>query len=280
MRVGMTREGIARWSTDGSFEVVDLPYPDLGALLHDLEDGWQRVVREAPVRRQVGAGGALPAPPVGPRSTVWGVGLNYRSKLRASGRAAPKEPVLFLRSSSTNGGPGQTVMLPPASTAVDFEGELAVIIGRRAHDLPASRAWEYVALIATANDLTARDVMRRTGNPTLAKSFPGFGPIGWSLATVDEFPDPDDLPIVTRVNGEERQRDRTSGMLFGVAELISIVSRYVELQPGDVVLTGTPAGTGDEDGRYLKDGDEVEVQVADLVPLQTVIGSPAAGEPG
>src|SRR5690606_36056372 len=118
------------------------------------------------------------------------------------------------------------VAFPRNAEEVDYEGELAVVIGRDIHQINVSESWEAVALLAPAIDMTARDVMRRTSTPALAKSFPGFGPIGSTLATPDFFDDPDDLELVTLVNGEVRQQARTSDMVRGVAELVAFVSDY------------------------------------------------------
>lgn len=271
MRIGVCTEGIVRWSAEGDGVLLDLPHRTLAALLRAEPDSWRDSVEDAPALRPVGTDDVTPATPIDEASSVWGIGLNYASKVQMTGRTPPEEPTLFLRSSATGAGPGGRVVLPEMSDAVDFEGELAVVIGTPARDVGPAQAWGHVAALTAANDITARDVMRRNGNPTLAKSFPGFGPIGWALATPDEFADPDDLLLVTTVNGTERQRDRTSGMLLSVPELLALVSRYVELHPGDVLLTGSPSGAGDEDGCYLRGGDVVEVRIADLAPLRTVI---------
>lgn len=278
MRVGVTEEGLVRVGDSGEFEIVDLPFADLSALFSSGVD-WRRDFEQASVVGRVDPDRVAGACPVGPSSAIWGVGLNYNSKVQATGRTPPAQPVVFLRSSSTGARPGGVVEIPPQRGAVDYEGELAAVIARPTHHVPVADAWAHVALVVPANDMTEREVMRATGNPTLAKSLPGFGPLGWMGATPDEFSDPDDLPLRTEVNGVVRQADRTAGMLLSVPEVISFISSYVVLQPGDVVLTGSPAGNGDEMGEYLVGGDVVDVYLADLPVLRTTVVAQGSGDP-
>jgi 2-keto-4-pentenoate hydratase/2-oxohepta-3-ene-1,7-dioic acid hydratase in catechol pathway len=134
--------------------------------------------------------------------------------------------------------------------------------------------WPAGAAITAANDLSARDVMRATGSPTLAKSFPGCNPLGMSLATVDEFADRDRIGLSTWVNGELRQQDTTAGLIFSVPDLVARLSQYAALEPGDVVLTGTPAGTGQDRHCFLVPGDHVRVEVESVLPLETSVVAP------
>lgn len=273
MKVGATRDGLVRWADDGALELLDLPQRDLCSLLTSSND-WREHVTEASVLRRLAPEDAVGASITDGGSSVWGIGLNYESRVLSTGRTPPACPVVFLRSSATGARPGGVVRLPETSSEVDFEGELAVIVGRTAYRIDASEAWEHIALIVPANDLTARDVMRQTRSPAIAKSFPGFGPLGWMAATPDTYDTPDDLELTTRVNAVVRQRDRTSGMLLSVPEVVALISAHAVLRPGDIVLTGSPAGAGDEDGVYLRAGDVVEVALADLPPLtSTIIGS-------
>lgn len=228
---------------------------------------------QAPAK-QVDLGSLPRASAVGARTQIWGIGLNYRSKVIVTGRTPPDEPTIFLRSSLTDAVPGGITPLPMGAERVDFEGELAVVVGRRLGPEDLEVGWDAVAFVTTANDTTARDVMKRTGNPALAKSFPGFGPVGPELATPDEFGDPDDVELNTYVNTERRQHDRTSGMLYPIPVILAHLARYTRLEPGDVVLTGSPAGVGDDDGRYLTPGDVVAIHLGDLEPLvSTFVGS-------
>lgn len=274
MWVTMTSEGLVRWASGdlSNGALVDLPHPSLAALLRDAGTGWRTTLERAPVRSSVTSEEIIPAAPLDAVSAYWGIGLNYWSRAAVTGRDPSGEPTLFLRSSATGAVSGREVRLPVDAANVDFEGELAVVIGRPAYRVQPSVGWSHVAFVAPANDMTARDVMRRTGTPALAKSFPGFGPIGSTLVTPDALDDPDDVELVTLVNGSERQRARTSDMVRPVAEIVAAVSRYTVLSPGDVILTGSPCGTGDEEGNYLRSGDRVEVSAAALPAVVTVMG--------
>jgi 2-keto-4-pentenoate hydratase/2-oxohepta-3-ene-1,7-dioic acid hydratase in catechol pathway len=166
-------------------------------------------------------------------------------------------------------GPGAVVDLPAHSVQVDYEGEVAIVIGRRMHEASPGDAWAHVAGISAANDVTARDVMAATGNPTLAKSFPGFGAIGASVLALSSVDTPDGIPVRTWVNGQLRQESTTAELIFRVPDLLAHISRYCALEPGDVVLTGTPAGTGQDRNEFLRPGDVVEVSVGNVLPLRT-----------
>jgi 2-keto-4-pentenoate hydratase/2-oxohepta-3-ene-1,7-dioic acid hydratase in catechol pathway len=176
--------------------------------------------------------------------------------------------MVFIKVTSAVVGSGTRVALPPtAPDRVDFEGEVAVVIGRRASSVRAADAWSHVAGITACDDLTARDVQRGTGNFGLAKSFDGFCPLGASLVTLDEYADPDDIGLTTLVDGEVRQEARTTDLVFGVPELVEYLSRHTTLEPGDVISTGTPAGVGEPEGRFLAAGSVVEVRVERVLPL-------------
>jgi 2-keto-4-pentenoate hydratase/2-oxohepta-3-ene-1,7-dioic acid hydratase in catechol pathway len=165
-------------------------------------------------------------------------------------------------------GTNTPVRLPAAAPdLVDFEGEVAVIIGRPATAVSEASAWSYVAALTACNDVTARDVQRGMGNSGLAKSFDTFSPIGGSAVTPDEYDDPDDVGLQTLLNGTAAQRARTAELLFNVPYLVSWLSRYTTLEPGDVITTGTPGRLGPRDQRFLAPGDVVEVHVDRVVPL-------------
>jgi 2-keto-4-pentenoate hydratase/2-oxohepta-3-ene-1,7-dioic acid hydratase in catechol pathway len=174
--------------------------------------------------------------------------------------AGPGEPALFLKPSTSVVGPQDPIAYPVKITErVEHEGELAVIIGRLCRDVPAHRAAEVIFGYACANDVTARDLLERDGQWTRAKGFDTFCPLGpW----IETDADPADLELVTRVNGEVRQRARTSQLRYGVPALIAYVSQVMTLLPGDVLLTGTPAGAGP-----LTDGDEVSVTIESIGTL-------------
>jgi 2-keto-4-pentenoate hydratase/2-oxohepta-3-ene-1,7-dioic acid hydratase in catechol pathway len=260
-----TAEGVGRIEPEG-VALLDVPWPDLGAVL--AEHGTLEPLAAARVQRVVALGSVQLLPPVPRPGKVWAIGLNYRSHASETGRDLPSEPMVFIKVTSAVVGTGTQVRLPAVAPAkVDFEGEVAVVIGRRASSVRAADAWSHVAGITACDDLTARDVQRGTGNFGLAKSFDGFCPLGGSLVTLDEYADPDDIGLTTLVDGEVRQDARTTDLVFGVAELLEYLSARTTLEPGDVVSTGTPAGVGEAHGRFLGAGAVVEVRVERVLPL-------------
>jgi 2-keto-4-pentenoate hydratase/2-oxohepta-3-ene-1,7-dioic acid hydratase in catechol pathway len=246
--------------------LLDVPWPDLGAVL--AEHGSLAPLADATVRSRAALDDVVLQAPVRRPGKVWAVGLNYRSHAAETGRELPTEPMVFIKVTSAVVGTDVDVCLPATAPArVDFEGEVAVVIGRRATSVAAADAWSHVAGITACDDLTARDVQRGTGNFGLAKSFDGFCPLGASLVTLEEYADPDDIGLTTLVDGEVRQDARTTDLVFAVPELIEYLSRHTTLEPGDVVSTGTPAGVGEPDGRFLAVGSTVEVRVERVLPL-------------
>ena len=193
-------------------------------------------------------------------SKVVAVGKNYAEHVREMGSELPAEPVLFLKPSTSVTGPGDRIAYPVKLTdRVDYEGELAVIIGRLCRDVPKERAYDVIFGYTCANDVTARDLQLRDGQWTRAKGFDTFCPLGPWMETAT---DPSDLGITTTVNGEVRQHARTRELLWDVPSLIEHVSAVMTLLPGDVLLTGTPEGVGP-----LTDGDEVSVTVESIGTL-------------
>jgi len=190
--------------------------------------------------------------PVQPGKVV-GVGLNYREHAREVGAALPPAPVLFLKPATAVIGPGEPILLPPVSARVDYEAELAVVMGRRGRHIPVAQVPEYVLGYTCGNDVTARDLQQKDGQWTRSKSFDTFCPLGpWVVPGLD----PSHLGVTCRVNGKVRQEGNTRDLVFSVAELISFISEVMTLEPGDVILTGTPSGIGP-----LEPGDVVEVEV-------------------
>lgn len=202
--------------------------------------------------------GAHLMPPAMPTKIVC-VGINYKTHAREMGHELPSEPLIFLKPPTAMNAPGGEIRLPPGVGRVDFEGELAVVMGRRAHRIPPEEALSHVLGYTCANDVTARDLQKVDGQWTRAKGFDGFCPLGpWVETDID----PKDLLLETRVNGELRQSARTSDMIFDIPTLISFVSHVMTLLPGDIVLTGTPSGIGE-----LHSGDTVEVRIEGIGSL-------------
>ncbi|MEV6562856.1 fumarylacetoacetate hydrolase family protein [Nocardia sp. NPDC051756] len=190
---------------------------------------------------------------------LFAIGLNYAEHAAESSFPPPEEPPVFTKFVTSLADPSGTITLVPGK--VDWEVELVVVVGRRAHRVAATDAWSYVAGVSVGQDISER-VRQRVGPVpqfSLGKSYPGFGPIGPVLVTPDEFDDPDDLELGCLINGEQMQKGRTSDMIFPVPELIARLSAITPLLPGDVIFTGTPAGVGfgRTPQRYLAPGDEL-----------------------
>jgi len=199
--------------------------------------------------------------PVIPRSKVVCVGKNYRDHAAEMGGEAPAEPLLFLKPNTSVIGPGDVIVRPRQSERTDFEGELAVVIGRVAKDVPADKADEYVFGYTIANDVTARDLQRSDGQWSRAKGFDTFCPLGPVIET--EFDLDGGARIVSRVNGEVRQDGPISDMVHAVADVVAYASAAFTLLPGDVILTGTPAGIGP-----FGAGDTVEIEITGIGVLR------------
>ena len=209
--------------------------------------------------RPLHLGEAQLLPPVVPGKIVC-VGRNYADYARELGNEAPAEPIIFLKPPSALLAPGGTIVRPAASERVDFEGELAIVIGRRARDISASSWREYVLGFTCANDVTARDLQKKDVQFTRGKGFDTFCPIGPCIETTL---DPAGKAIGTRVNGELRQNGTTDAMIFSCGTLLAFITGIMTLEPGDVVLTGTPAGVGP-----LQAGDIVDVEIEGIGTLR------------
>ena len=217
--------------------------------------------------------GALVAP-LRPGKVV-AIGLNYRDHVRETGMDLPERPLVFAKFPSSVIGPGAPIEIDPALTErVDWEVELAVVIGRRTRRVSRDDALGAVYGYTVGNDVSARDVQFADGQWTRGKSFDGFCPLGPLVVTADEVPDPQALSLETTVNGEVMQQSSTAEMVFGVAELIEFCSASFTLEPGDVMLTGTPWGCGEfmDPKRSLKPGDEVVVSVGGVGSLRNPVG--------
>lgn len=209
-------------------------------------------------------------PPVRRPSKIIGIGLNYRDHCREAGADEPTSPIEFSKHPSSIVGPGAPVPIDAdVSTEVDYEVELAVVIGRRCSNLTVDDALDVVAGYTIANDVSARDLQFGEGQWVRAKSFDGFCPLGPVLVTPDELGDPQALQLRTEISGTTLQDSSTSEMIFPVARLLSHVSQRTTLEPGDVLLTGTPWGTGAfrDPQRYLAPGDVVSCWIEGIGTL-------------
>jgi len=201
-------------------------------------------------------------PPCAPTKIV-GVGLNYRAHALEMGKPLPSEPLLFLKPPSAVIGSGTPIVLPTGYERVDYEGELGVVIGRRARNVPVARALEYVDGLTCALDITVRDLQKRDVQYTRAKGFDTFCPLGPVIA---RGLDPSHLRLLTRLNGLVRQDSSTEDLIFSVPELVAFVSGVMTLEPGDVISTGTPPGVG-----ALCPGDVVEVEIEGIGILRNPV---------
>lgn len=194
------------------------------------------------------------------------LGLNYRGHIREMGLAMPSVPLIFLKPSTAVIGPGECIVLPRGYQRVDYEGELAVVIGKRAKNVPAERAAEYILGYTCFNDVSDREAQAADGQWTRAKGYDTFAPLGpWIETNIS----PDNLRLETYVNGELRQSASTGELVFDVPELLSFISHIMTLIPGDVIATGTPAGVGP-----VKPGDVVEVRIEGIGALANpVVGA-------
>ncbi len=211
----------------------------------------------------------LPAP-----SKFLGIARNYAAHARERGGSLGGEfPVFFNKQISCIVGSGDAIVIPAISPQVDYEGELAVVIGRRASNVSIAEALEYVAGYTIANDVSVRDWQQRSPTMTLGKSFDTHGPLGPWLVTSDDIADPQSLEIRTYVNDELRQRASTEEMIYSVAEQIAVLSIACTLEPGDVIATGTPAGVGAafDPPRWLCAGDVVRVEIDEIGVLSNPV---------
>jgi 2-keto-4-pentenoate hydratase/2-oxohepta-3-ene-1,7-dioic acid hydratase in catechol pathway len=191
------------------------------------------------------------------------VGRNYAAHAAEHGNEVPSQPLIFLKPPSAVIGPGESIMCPPQSAQVEHEAELAVVIGRRARRVSAADAWGHVLGYTCANDVTARDLQRSDGQWSRAKGFDTFAPLGpWIVTELD----PTDLNVVCRVNGQVTQQASTADMVFKIPQLIEYISAAMTLEPGDVILTGTPEGVSP-----IQAGDQVEVEIEGIGTLRNPV---------
>ena len=206
-------------------------------------------------------------PCVGSVSKIVAIGLNYRLHAQEAGAAIPSEPIFFMKATSSICGPSDDVVIPKNSQKTDYEVELAIVIGSLARHVVKADARKHVAGYCVVNDVSEREFqIERGGQWTKGKSADTFCPTGPWLVTADEIPDPGKLALWTEVNGERRQNSNTADLIFGVDEIVSYVSQFMTLLPGDVIPTGTPSGVGMgfKPPKFLKPGDRVRLSVEGL----------------
>jgi 2-keto-4-pentenoate hydratase/2-oxohepta-3-ene-1,7-dioic acid hydratase in catechol pathway len=273
MLLAQTTDGVARVGPD-VVELLDLPRP-----LEDfITEGRLAELAGAKTRKSIDWAQTTLAPPVRRPGKIVIIGLNYRDHAAETGNPLPSFPRFHLIPGSAVTAGGAAVRLPSAAPdKVDYEGELAVVIGRTGRDIPEKSAWDFVAGATVADDLSARDIQAGDNpglpmaSPALAKGFDGFKPLGPALLTTDELRQYDALGITTEVNGVVRQRSSTAELVFSIPQLLACVSSFLTLEAGDVVLTGTPGGTGVAEGRFLRAGDVVTVTVEHIGKLTNTV---------
>ncbi len=200
------------------------------------------------------------------------VGLNYKDHAAEARMALPTEPILFMKTANALTGPNDPVVLPRDSAKADWEVELGVVIGTRARYVSEAAALSHVAGYCVVNDVSERAFqLERGGTWDKGKCCDTFGPVGPWLVTADEVPDPQKLALWLEVSGERMQDGKTSDMVFGVAQLVSYVSRFMTLEPGDLIATGTPAGVGMGRQRFLKPGDTMRLGISGLGEQSTTV---------
>lgn len=211
------------------------------------------------------------APCVTKPSKIICVGLNYKKHAEEVKLPHPEVPILFNKFPNALAAHQEEIKIPPVTNRVDYEVELGIVIGREAKNVSEEEALDYVFGYCTTNDLSARDLQKLTGQWMIGKTSDGFAPVGPYLVTKDEITNPNQLDLKTTVNGEVRQQSNTEDMIFSCEEIISYISRHMTLQPGDLILTGTPEGViiglPKEERIYLKEGDEITVEVEQLGKL-------------
>jgi acylpyruvate hydrolase len=288
-RAGVARPGIVVGERllDAAALASSAGLPAVGSVRGLLDAGpavWERYAQAGQAAARAGHGEPLAAvtlrAPIENPDKIICLGLNYRDHAGEAGLALPAAPMLFAKYRNSLVGPTAPIVLPAVSDAVDYEAELAVVIGRTAKDVTAGEALDHVAGVMALNDVTARDVQHATSQWTAGKAIDTFAPCGPALVLLDEIEDAQALSVLARVNGATVQDGTTADMIFSVAETIAFVSALMTLVPGDIIATGTPAGVGfSRDPKILlQDGDVVEVEIEGVGTLRNpVVAATAAG---
>lgn len=272
---GAEKPGIV--DSDGAIRDLSGLVPDIGGDAIS-QAGLARLAAVDPASLPLAPAAARLGPCVAGTGKFICIGLNYADHAAESGMDVPPEPVIFMKATSAICGPNDPILIPRGSEKTDWEVELAVIIGKRAKYVSEEDALDYVAGYAVTNDVSERAFqIERAGQWTKGKSSDNFGQIGPWLVTRDEVDDPQNLSMWLKVNGETKQDGSTRTMVYGVRHLVSYLSRFMSLHPGDVISTGTPPGVGmgQKPPRYLRPGDVVELGIEGLgSQRQDVIADP------
>ncbi|WP_039783333.1 fumarylacetoacetate hydrolase family protein [Herbaspirillum huttiense] len=259
-------------------QVIDLGHAGAGSLKQYLaRGGAARAQQDAEQGRALAIAEVQFLPVIPDPEKILCVGINYLSHVKETGRELPKHPMIFARFADSQTGHLQPIIRPHASEKLDFEGELAVVIGRKARHIKAAEALDYVAGYACYNDGSVRDWQKHTIQFIPGKNFPQTGGFGPWLVTPDEAGDPSQLSLVTRLNGTVVQEARTDDLIFPIPALIEYCSTFTELNPGDVIITGTTGGVGAfrEPPLWMKPGDVVEVEISGLGKLVNPVAQEA-----
>lgn len=273
---------LLRYGPDGAekpglFDGTDIR--DLSGIVHDidaatLETGLEKLKGVDASQLPIVPAGTRIGPPVAHVRHFIAVGLNYADHAAETGAAIPAEPILFTKAPSCIGGPNDDVIIPKASQKTDWEVEIAIVIAKRTSYVHANNALDYVAGYCICNDVSEREFQSERGGTWMkGKGCPTFGPLGPWLVTTDEITDPQNLSMWLDVNGEKAQRGSTKTMIFDCAQIVSYISHFMTLEPGDVITTGTPPGVGlgMKPPRFLKAGDVMTLGIEGLGEQRQVL---------
>jgi 2-keto-4-pentenoate hydratase/2-oxohepta-3-ene-1,7-dioic acid hydratase in catechol pathway len=259
---------------DGVVSLAGTHHSLRGAIAAGALDALRQRVAGATAERKLSSVTLLPVIP--DPDKILGVGVNYRSHAAETGRDVSARPSIFLRVTNTLLAHGEAILRPRVSDCLDFEGELAIIIGRGGRYIPFDQALEHVAGYTCFNDGSIRDYQKFS--VTSGKNFPATGPLGPWMVTADEIPDPSRLTLTTRLNGERMQHSGTGLLIHSVPSIIAFASEFTELMPGDVIATGTPEGVGHRRSPqlWMKPGDVIEVEISGIGTLCNTVAQEGA----
>jgi acylpyruvate hydrolase len=276
--VSFRRDGKISYGLLEGDELADLPGldPQLPPILNNALPVLGGYLPPAGTRKAVSLSDVTLLPVIPNPQKIICIGVNYADHAAETGQAPPPYPTVFAKFANTLAASGDPIVLPSASTMPDYEGELAVVIGRPGRRITEQDALDHVAGYTAFNDVSARDFQGHTSQWTMGKSPDTFGPLGLALVTADEIPDPQKLELRTTVNGEVLQQASTADMIFTVRQLIAYLSQTMTLLPGDVIATGTPSGIGAArtPPRFLRPGDTVVISIDGVTELT----NPVVGE--